>query len=78
LQQLPIALNLNSIDKKMMHATWLISRQSFTASGEVGNSPNRARRYRRRVKDDGFKGLRMLPWLWDAAPTDRRYYPLYA
>jgi predicted TIM-barrel fold metal-dependent hydrolase len=36
------------------------------------------RELRRRVKDDGFKGLRMLPWLWDAAPTDRRYYPLYA
>jgi hypothetical protein len=23
-------------------------------------------------------GLRLLPWLWNAAPTDRRYYPLYA
>lgn len=35
------------------------------------------RELRRRV-DDGFVGLRMLPWLWGAAPTDRRYYPLYA
>jgi len=32
----------------------------------------------RRVSEDGFKGLRILPWLWEAAPTDRRYYPLYA
>lgn len=36
------------------------------------------RELRRRVRDDGFVGLRMLPWLWEAAPTDRRYYPLYA
>src|SRR5207253_9312715 len=26
----------------------------------------------------GFKGLRVLPWLWEAPPTDRRYYPLFA
>jgi predicted TIM-barrel fold metal-dependent hydrolase len=30
------------------------------------------------VSEHGFKGLRMLPWLWEAPPTDRRYYPLYA
>jgi predicted TIM-barrel fold metal-dependent hydrolase len=23
-------------------------------------------------------GLRVVPWLWDAPPTDRRYYPLFA
>src|SRR5438309_10587173 len=23
-------------------------------------------------------GLRMLPWLWETPPTDRRFYPLYA
>jgi len=32
----------------------------------------------RRVQSDGFIGLRVLPWLWRAAPTDRRYYPLFA
>ena len=26
----------------------------------------------------GFKGLRVIPWLWEPPPTDRRYYPLYA
>jgi predicted TIM-barrel fold metal-dependent hydrolase len=36
------------------------------------------RELRRRVADDGFKGLRMLPWLWETPPTDRRFYPLYA
>ncbi|MDF1662116.1 MAG: amidohydrolase family protein [Planctomycetota bacterium] len=30
------------------------------------------------VKNLGFKGLRMLPWLWSLPPNDRRYYPLYA
>jgi uncharacterized protein len=36
------------------------------------------RELRRRVHDDGFIGLRVVPWLWNAAPTDRRYYPLFA
>ncbi|OBB12095.1 amidohydrolase [Mycolicibacterium setense] len=36
------------------------------------------RELRRRVRDDGFVGLRVVPWLWGAAPTDRRYYPLFA
>jgi hypothetical protein len=35
------------------------------------------RELRRRVKE-GFVGLRVVPWLWDAPPTDRRYYPLFA
>ena len=33
---------------------------------------------RRCVKDLGFKGLRIVQWLWNLPPTDRRYYPLYA
>jgi predicted TIM-barrel fold metal-dependent hydrolase len=36
------------------------------------------RELRRRVTEDGFKGLRVIPWLWETPPTDRRYYPLYA
>lgn len=36
------------------------------------------RELRRRVRDDGFVGLRVVPWLWNAPPTDRRYYPLFA
>jgi predicted TIM-barrel fold metal-dependent hydrolase len=36
------------------------------------------RELRRCVMDLGFKGLRVVPWLWEAPPTDRRYYPLYA
>jgi predicted TIM-barrel fold metal-dependent hydrolase len=36
------------------------------------------RELRRCVADLGFKGLRVIPWLWEAPPTDRRYYPLFA
>lgn len=36
------------------------------------------RELRRRVTEDGFVGLRIVPWLWEAPPTDRRYYPLFA
>lgn len=36
------------------------------------------RELRHCVEELGFKGLRVIPWLWEAPPTDRRYYPLYA
>lgn len=35
------------------------------------------RELRRRVAE-GFVGLRVVPCLWSAPPTDRRYYPLFA
>ncbi len=36
------------------------------------------RELRRAVKQLGFKALRVVPWLWNLPPNDRRYYPLYA
>src|SRR3954465_13243220 len=36
------------------------------------------RELRRCVAGLGFKGLRAIPWLWEAPPTDRRYYPVLA
>ncbi|MEE8246307.1 MAG: amidohydrolase family protein [Alphaproteobacteria bacterium] len=35
------------------------------------------RELRRCVNELGFKGLRIVPWLWNLPPNDRRYYPLY-
>jgi len=32
---------------------------------------------RRCVRDLGFKAIRILPWLWEVPPTDRRFYPVY-
>jgi uncharacterized protein len=36
------------------------------------------RELRRCVRDLGMRALRVLPWLWNLPPNDRRYYPLYA
>jgi len=33
---------------------------------------------RRCVQELGFVGIRVLPWLWELPPDDRRYYPVYA
>jgi predicted TIM-barrel fold metal-dependent hydrolase len=33
---------------------------------------------RRAIRELGFKGIRILPWLWEVPPTDRRFYPVYA
>jgi predicted TIM-barrel fold metal-dependent hydrolase len=35
------------------------------------------RELRRCVSELGFRGLRVVPWLWGLPPNDRRYYPLY-
>lgn len=29
------------------------------------------------VRNEGFKGLRVVPWLWNLPPTDAHYWPLY-
>jgi predicted TIM-barrel fold metal-dependent hydrolase len=36
------------------------------------------REVRRCVRELGFKAIRVLPWLWELPPTDRRFYPVYA
>lgn len=36
------------------------------------------REARRCIEELGFKAIRVLPWLWEVPPTDRRFYPLYA
>lgn len=48
------------------------------ASVDLDKPMAAVRELRRRVRDDGFVGLRVVPWLWNAPPTDRRYYPLFA
>lgn len=35
------------------------------------------REIRRCVQELGFKAIRLLPWLWEVPPTDRRFYPVY-
>ena len=36
------------------------------------------REIRRWVDGERFVGVRVVPWLWDLPPNDRRYYPIYA
>jgi uncharacterized protein len=36
------------------------------------------RELRRCVRELGFRGVRVIPWLWNVPPDDRRYYPIYA
>ncbi len=48
------------------------------ASVDLSRPMNAIRELRRCVRQLGFKGLRLLPWLWGLPPDDRRYYPLYA
>jgi uncharacterized protein len=47
------------------------------ASLDLRKPVEAVRELRRAVKELGLRALRMLPWLWDAPPDDRRYYPLY-
>jgi predicted TIM-barrel fold metal-dependent hydrolase len=52
-------------------------RLSGLATADLDKPVAAVRELRRRVRDDGFVGLRIVPWLWNAPPTDRRYYPLF-
>lgn len=48
------------------------------ASVDLEHPMPAVRELRRCVGEHGFKALRIVPWLWDLPPDDRRYYPLYA
>jgi predicted TIM-barrel fold metal-dependent hydrolase len=36
------------------------------------------REVRRCVRELGFRGIRVLPWLWQLPPTHARFYPVYS
>jgi predicted TIM-barrel fold metal-dependent hydrolase len=46
-------------------------------SVDISRPMEAVREVRRCVRELGFKAVRLLPWLWQAPPTDRRFYPLY-
>ena len=48
------------------------------ASVDLARPMAAVRELRRAVRELGFRALRILPWLWNLPPDDRRYYPLYA
>lgn len=47
-------------------------------SVDISKPMQAVREVRRCVEQLGFKGIRVLPWLWELPPTDRRFYPVYA
>lgn len=47
-------------------------------SVDVSKPMAAVREIRRCVSELGFKAIRVLPWLWEVPPTDRRFYPVYA
>jgi len=48
------------------------------ASADLTQPMEAVRELRRWVDGKRFVGVRMVPWLWDLPPNDRRYYPIYA
>lgn len=48
------------------------------ASADIRRPGDAAREVRMWITEYGFVGVRIVPWLWDLPPNDRRYYPLYA
>lgn len=48
------------------------------ASVDLADPMEAVREIRRRVDGKRFVGVRIVPWVWDLPPNDRRYYPVYA
>ncbi|MGH0029292.1 MAG: amidohydrolase family protein [Myxococcota bacterium] len=46
-------------------------------SVDISRPMDAVREIQRCIKELGFKAIRVLPWLWEVPPTDRRFYPIY-
>ncbi len=46
-------------------------------SVDISKPMQAVREVRRCVEELGFKAIRVLPWLCEVPPTDRRFYPVY-
>lgn len=46
-------------------------------SVDISRPMEAVREVRRCIRELGFKAIRVLPWLCEAPPTDRRFYPVY-
>ena len=69
---------LISNDEVAAHVQKYPDRLVGVASANLYRPMEAVRELRRCVKELGFKALRIVQWLWNLPPTDRRYYPLYA
>lgn len=48
------------------------------ASADLRRPMEAVREVRRAAEELRFVAVRVVPWLWDLPPDDRRYYPVYA
>lgn len=53
-------------------------RLTGVGSVDISRPMAAVREVRRCVEQLGFRGIRVLPWLWEVKPIDRRFYPVYA
>lgn len=74
----PNGLDLVSNDEVAEWVRQHPTRFAGLATVDLDRPMEAVRELRRRVRGEGFVGLRVVPWLWGAPPTDRRYYPLFA
>lgn len=70
--------SLISNDEVAAHVAAHPDRLSGLATVDLRRPVPAVRELRRAVRELGFVGLRVVPWLWELPPNDRRYYPLYA
>jgi uncharacterized protein len=54
------------------------TRLAGLAAVDLHRPMHAVRELRRCVSELGFRGLRVVPWLWGLPPNDRHFYPLYA
>ncbi|WP_043769459.1 amidohydrolase family protein [Algiphilus aromaticivorans] len=62
-------------------ASWVAQapeRLSGIGSVDISQPMQAVKEIRRCVRELGFKGIRVLPWLWELPPTHARFYPVYA
>ena len=70
--------NLAISNDEIAAVTWKAAgRLIGVGAVDMGKPMEAVREVRRCVRELGFKAIRLLPWLWQAPPTDRRFYPLY-
>ncbi|MEL6359471.1 MAG: amidohydrolase family protein [Pseudomonadota bacterium] len=68
---------LISNDETLANAEASGGRLKPVLSVDLRDPMGAAREVKRRAAE-GFVGVRILPWLWELPPDDRKYYPVYA
>ncbi|KAF4705190.1 Protein phosphatase 1A, partial [Perkinsus olseni] len=73
----PGGIEAVSNEKVLSFTTAAPDRFFGLAAVDLDRPVEAARLIEKAVKDDGFVGVRIMPWLWDRPPTHETYYPIY-